>query len=197
MLIHSRITDLCQISSFFSKILEKAANIRLRCNLSRNNLIDEFQSAYRPHHSTETALLRVLNELRCQIDSGKLATLVLLDLSAAFDTVDHTLLLQRVHQEMGIAGVPLAWLESYLRDRGQSVIIGQDRSDKVELTCGVPQGSVLEPVLFILYTSCLGHLIRQHEGNHQSYADDCQLIDSFQPPAIHEHVSAPQYVQTK
>ena len=99
---------------YLSKILEKAVADQLQANLDTNGLHVKFQSAYRRGHSTETALLRIPNDLLVMTDGGNNAVLVLLDLSAAFDTLDHTLLLQRLPAEIGLDGSALDWFSSYL-----------------------------------------------------------------------------------
>ena len=142
-------------------------------HLNGQCLHDKFQSAYRVGHSTETALLRVLNALLCCADSGNLAVLLMLDLSAAFDTIDHTLLLQRLHGSVGVTGAHL-WFSSYLHDRWQYVSVGE-ASSSTPLHCGVPRGSVLGPILFSLYTTPLGQLIDKHDIPRQQFADDSQL----------------------
>ena len=139
----------------------------------------EYQSAYRPHHGTETALNKVVNDLRMAVDQGKLSMLVLLDLSAAFDTIDHKTLLSRLHCDFGLDGNVLNWFRSYLSDRHQSVSLSSCKSSSVQLTCGVPQGSVLGPVLFTMYTKQLGDVLKQNSIAHHLYADDTQLLDSF------------------
>ena len=100
--------------SFISKILEKVVAPQLMSHLNRHNLFSSFQSAYRPSHSTETALLKVVNDLLLAMDEGKLSVLVLLDLSAAFDTIDHDILLHRLQHVFGIQGTVLSWFRSYL-----------------------------------------------------------------------------------
>ena len=103
--------------SFMSKLLEKVVASQLMPHLNRYNLFSNFQSAYRPGHSTETALLKVVNDLLLAMDEGKLSVLVLLDLSAAFDTIDHDILLHRLQHVFGIQGTVLSWFRSYLTKR--------------------------------------------------------------------------------
>ena len=110
------------------------------------------QSAYRRFHSTETVLLPLLSDLTSAVESGRIALLALLDMSAAFDTVDHSIFLRRLDKTYGIRGEALRWIESYLTDRTQRFCIQGTSSNDVPLLYGVPQGSVLCPLLFILYT---------------------------------------------
>ncbi len=164
---------------FISKILEKAVKIRLCEHLTQHDLIYEFQSAYRPGHSTETALNRVISDLLWAVDDGDVALLVLLDLSAAFDTIDHDQLVKRLNVDFGLDGTVLRWITSYLSDRFQSVVIGKTFSKEEQLSCGVPQGSVLGPILFTLYTKQLGNVLQSQNMNHHLYADDSQLMEAF------------------
>ena len=138
------------------------------------------QSAYRAHHSTETALLRVYNDIAMSIDNQKSVVLVLLDLSAAFDTVDHSLLLARLSTRFGICDQALDWFRPYLSDRTQYVRIQDVFSDVHVVPYGVPQGSVLGPLLHSLYTSPLGDIARSHGLSYHFYADDTQLYLSFE-----------------
>ena len=103
-------------------------------------------------NSTETVLIKVVNDFLSALDEGKFSVLVLLDLSAAFDTIVHDVLLYRLHHVFGIQGIALSWFRSYLTNRFQSVSIQGILSDPVELCYGVPQGCFLGPILFILYT---------------------------------------------
>lgn len=115
-----------------------------------NSIYPLFQSACRKYHSTETALLRVMNIL-LKMNSQHVTLLVLLDLSAAFDTVSHYVLLDRLHNDVGLRGNALKWFHSYLSQRSQRVSIHGTLSNYFELDCGVPQGSCLGSLLFIVY----------------------------------------------
>jgi hypothetical protein len=140
-----------------------------------------FQSAYREGHSTETALTRVQNDLLKAVDNQGGAVLVLLDLSAAFDTIDHQVLLMTLRHCIGVSGSALSWFSSYLVDRQQSVRIGGTLSSPKQLPYGVPQGSVLGPQLFSIYTQPLHDIIRNSGMSFHLYADDTQLYFTFNP----------------
>ena len=150
---------------FVSKIIEKVVDARLENHLRENELHEPLQSAYRKHHSTETALIKIQSDILQALDSGRVAALVLLDLSAAFDTIDHSILTERLHKSFGISGDALTWMISYLRQRNQQVVIGNTPSADVTIEFGVPQGSVLGPKLYSLYTKPLGDVIRHHQLN--------------------------------
>ena len=137
---------------FVSKLLEKMVLSQLLLYLERNNLCHVFQSAYRSRHSTEIALLRVFNDPLTSSDSDHISVLTLLDLSAAFDTTDHDLLINRLRDVFGIRDTALAFFWSYLSGRKQTVSVLGRESEPSSLLYGVPQGSVLGPILFILYT---------------------------------------------
>ena len=130
------------------------------------------QSGFRVGHSTETAVLRVLSDILQAVDRGDVAALVLLDLSAAFDTVDHDILLQRLQQSFGIEGTVLSWFRSYLVGRTQIVRRGVFRSAISRLLCGVPLGSVLGPILFVLYMADLNSLVEDAGLIPHMYVDD-------------------------
>jgi hypothetical protein len=163
---------------YSSKLLERCVSKQLSSYLSSNALYEDYQSAYRPLHSTETALLRVQNDILTSIDNKEITVLVLLDLSSAFDTVDHAILLTRL-KNIGITGLVYDWFHSYLSGRSQAVFLEGVASDSVNLTCGVPQGSVLGPILFNIYTQPLGEIARKHGMKYHFYADDTQLYSSF------------------
>ena len=122
---------------FISKILERTVANQLCEHLEKNSLFEEFQSGFRVHHSTETALVKVTNDLLIASDNGLVSILVLLDLSAAFDTIDHKLLLQRLEQSIGIKGTALDWFKSYLSDRFQFVHVNNDSSEHSKVNHGV------------------------------------------------------------
>ena len=131
--------------SFISKIIEKAIATQIHSHLINNDIVDNFQSAYKTGHSCETALLRVYNDIATTIGMGNGAKLVLLDLSAAFDTIDHDNLFCILEKYVGICGNALKLIKSYFSNRNQRVQIDNVLSDFANIICGVPQGSVLGP----------------------------------------------------
>ena len=159
---------------FLSKIIEKVVASRLEQHISNNNLHDPFQSAYRASHSTETALLKVSNDVLSSIDKGKCIVLASLDLSAAFDTVDHSILLSRLETTYGIKATALQWFRSYLMKRQHRVSIESSLSKSFMLSCGVPQGSVLGARMYTLYTKPLSEIFITHDVIYHTYADDTQ-----------------------
>src|ERR1700743_2686279 len=139
--------------SFLSKLLERTISHQLPSYLESGNMLPQYQSAYRINHSTETAVIRVHSDLIAESDRGKISLIALLDLSAAFDTVDYDIMFHRLSSDFGVSGVALDWIKSYLTGRKQSVRCDDTVSSASSLICGVPQGSVLGPLLFLLYTA--------------------------------------------
>ena len=169
---------------FISKLTERAVCDQLYCYMSKHSMFPVFQSSYRKHHSTETALIKVKNDLLMRMNSQHVILLILLDLSAAFDTVDHVILLKRLQSKFGVTGKALDWFSSYLSDRSQRVSIQGTLSEKLNINCSVPQGSCLGPFLFIVYASELFDIIEHHLPDVHCYADDIQLYLSFRPDDI-------------
>ena len=152
--------------SLLSKVIEKVISISILGHILDNNIVDSFQSAYRAGHSCETALLRVYNDIVTTVGKGNESFLVLLDLSAAFNTIDHDNLFYILEKYVGIGGSALRLIRSYFSDRTQRVQIDGIMSDFASLLCGVPQGSVLGPMKLCLYLLPLGAILRHHNmGN--------------------------------
>ena len=171
---------------FSGKLIERAVSDQITKHIADNNLLESMQSAYRAHHSTETALVKVKSDILKAMDRQEIVCLTLLDLSAAFDTISKDKLLTRLEEEFGITNTCLKWIESYLT-QSTRVMVGSSRSDPVTLTFGVPQGSVLGPILFTLYTCPLGRICRKHIIGYHLYADDQKIYLSFKPQIIGSH----------
>ena len=164
---------------FVSKLVEKSVFAQLNNYLTVHGLQERFQSSHKAHHSIETALLTITNDILLSLDSRDKVFLLLLDLSAAFDTVNHSLLLSRLKNSFGITGTVLQWFHSYLSGRSQFVEINDTKSSVRDLSVGVPQGSFLGPILYLLYTTSLSEIIRNHGLDYHFYADGTQLYTSF------------------
>ena len=165
--------------NFLSKVLERIIHSRINAHLEAFPSLCPLQSAYRKFHSTETALLCIHNDLLLASDQQKVSALVLLDLSAAFDTIDHDILLTRLNSVFGFSGTALSLLTSYLSKRTQHVSIDNQSSHSLPLVTGIPQGSVLGPLLFSIYTSPISYLFINSPVSFHLYADDTQLYISF------------------
>ena len=178
--------------TFVSKLIEKVVSNQLTNHLKTNNILEAFQSAYKACHSTETALLRVSNDILRAVDNKQCVAVTLLDLSAAFDTIDHSILFNILSNDLGVDGLAIQWFRSYLSNRTQSVSINGTVSEPLELPHGVPQGSVLGPLLFCAYMTKLGQIIQSHDLSYHIYADDTQIYLSFN---VHESQSAIQSLE--
>ena len=170
-----------------SKLLERLFLARFQPHVTSSPNFNPLQSAYRRFHSTETSLLNTFDQVYAAAGASKPTLLVSLDLSAAFDTIDHLTLLSRLETGFGVSGSALNWIRSYLVDRVQHVVVGQAKSGGTSLSTGVPQGSVLGPLLFSTFTSPVGHIISSMGIHHQQYADDTQLFISL--TSHDQHVS--------
>ena len=175
---------------FTSKVIEKHVSNSITNHMQDNNLGEPLQSAYKAAHSTETALLKVKNDIMSYIYNQKGVFLVLLDLSAAFDTVPHDLLFDRMETEIGLKGRALEWLKSYFSGRTSSVCINGIQSKKCSLNYGLPQGSILGPLCFAIYIIPIGRIIRKHGISFHIYADDIQLYIDFDPSSPQSIASA-------
>ena len=165
--------------SYVSKLIEKVAVKQLNEYMSTNGLHEPLQSAYRSKHSIETALVKVFNDILTDVDNKKCVMVVLLDLSAAFDTVDHGVLLGRMQSMLGVSGEVLDWMKSYLSGRTQSVHVEGVSSEVHQLDAGVPQGSVASPFIFPPYDSPIATIARKYGILFHLYADDSQLYLAF------------------
>ncbi len=143
---------------FISKVLEKIVFDQLQFFLNRNSISEIFQSGFKSN---------LLNDILLATDSGDSVVLVLLDLSAAFDTVDQS--------DVGLKGTVLKWFQSFLSDRIFFVKLDNFSSSVAHLTCGIPQGSILAPFLFSLYMVPLGSILRRHGVSFHFYANDTQI----------------------
>ena len=173
--------------SFHSKILEKVVASRLNSHINSSRTSNDYQCAYRKFHSTETALLKIHNNIISSKDDGKVTATTLLDLSAAFDTIDHTILLRRLGNWFGVSGKALDWFKLYLTGRSQRTKLGNRLSSRPDLSFGVPQESVPGPLLFTLYTTPLSSPISGHAFPLHLYADDSQLYISFHQATLLQH----------
>ena len=174
----------CPISnlSFMAKLIEKAAQIQLMAHFTEHNLLPKHQNAYRKHFSTETAILNICDNIWTNMENSKLTSIICLDLSVAFDTVNHSILLEVMRNYFGITDMALDWISHYLRNRKFSVHIDSFSSNTKTINFSVPQGSILGPTLFNCYVSTLMEIIPENDENFGSgYADDHALINTFHP----------------
>ena len=179
-LVHGNFRPVCNLS-FISKIDEKAGIPQVLDHCSKHAPLPSKQSPYRKHHSTETALLKVQNDILLSMDRQEVTLLVLLDLIAAFDTVDHSILANLLENDFRISGCPLSWIESFVHGRKQRVTNEQEQSRDFSLLSEVPQGSCVGHLLFIMYTSRLFHVVEMHLPSVKVFADHTQLYLSFRP----------------
>jgi hypothetical protein len=164
---------------FLSKILETIVASQLLPQLEKN--LGCHQSAYRRNYGVETALCHVSSSILEQLDQGNDVYMVFIDLSAAFDTINHKLILNTLYYNFGIRGVVLRWINSYLSNRYFEVKMGNSVSDSFSLSVGVPQGSILGPILFNCIMAGLARQLEKMEVNHHIYADDTQIWIPFKP----------------
>ena len=180
---------------YISKIIEAAVEVQLTNHIEDNHLTDILQSAYKPKHSTETALLKVCDDILSELDKGNAVFLGMLDLSAAFDTVDHSILLARLERTFNISGSVYKWLESYLKGRTVQVCVDGQYSDAREVQCGLPQGSQSGPKRYSDYVFPLSRLIRALLLLYHYYADDAQVGKVCNPRSTEDQREAVQCLE--
>ena len=167
--------------SNLSKIFERVMYNRINNFLDTNSIIYDLQFGFRKKHSTNHALLSIIETIRHNMDNKIFSCGVFVDLEKAFDTVKHSILLSKLHH-YGIQGVSNDWVKSYLSNRTQSVSVNGAKSDVSNVTCGVPQGSILGPLLFIIYINDMHRSLLKSSVYH--FADDTNLIFSHENPAM-------------
>ena len=176
--------------SYVSKLIERTVFALINDLLNTQKLYPQGQSAYRKYHSTEMALFRVTNDISMNMNRKRVTLLVMLDLSSAFDIVDHDILLGRLNYELGIKGRVLEWLTSYLSKRSQFISVNGARSRLFNVLSGVPQGSCLGTLLFVPYVRKVFSIMEKHLPDAQAFADDSQLYVSFKPYSTCDHLAA-------
>lgn len=172
--------------SFLSKTVERLVDAQFVAYADNNSLFPVHQSAYRTQHSTETALVHLYNDMVSTVDRGEVGALVLLDMSAAFDTIDHGIMLDVLQRRFAVRDAALEWFASYFVDRTQVVVTGTDSSSASELRIGTPQGSVLGPRSFVAYAEDVTEVFQEHRVHHHLFADDMQGTKHSKPSKVHE-----------
>lgn len=170
--------------SYVSKLIESASMDQLTKHLAQHSLASSQNSAYKKGHSTETLITKVHSDILMAMDERNVVLLVMLDLSAAFDTVDYPILHQILENKFGLSDNVMKWVVSYLCNRKLQVQVEKELSHPFPLECGVPQGSCAGPILFLCYLSSLYDVIARHLPSVGGYADDHQLYLSFKPGNI-------------
>ena len=164
---------------FLAKLLEMTYYVQINNYIEAYKLHSTYQSSYRKNHSCETGLLRVVGDIQKMVKDKNVVSLILLDSSAAFDTVNHRTLLSRLKYQFSITGSALETIQSYLENRTFSVVINDCMSRPKQLEHGVPQGSILGPLFYNLYTVPIEKIAEKHGLHCHVYADDVQLYFSF------------------
>ena len=172
---------------FLSKIIEKAVLTQCIPFLQSTEKFAQNNSAYKKYHSTETLLTKISSDIVTNISNKQITMLVLLDLSAAFDSVNHSTLIDILRNRFNVQSAVLSWFKSFFQDRSQRIRINNSFSKKLDIHTGVPQGSCIGPVAFLIYVSALSEIANRHGISLQSYADDTQIYISTTPSKSHLH----------
>ena len=181
--------------SFTSKVVEKAILKQLNTHFDMSAPLPDYQSAYRPHYSCETALVSLMDDLLWGLERKQVTQMCFMDLSAAFDTVDHEILLNVLNFEFGVKGTALEWFSNYLDNRTSSVMVNSSQSSFQSVDFSVPQGSLLGPVLYSVYASTLQYIIPDQFELH-AYADDHAIKQSHTANAYEAKLVNSQMSQT-
>ena len=171
--------------TFVSKLAERVVHKRITQHLDDNNLNNPAQYGYKKHHGCESLLLKLIDDILVAVDNRSGVIVLFIDLSAAFDTVDHSILLNILYKKFRIKGSALQWIRSFLSNRVQRVKVGNSVSDAVVITFGVPQGSILGPLLFNLYCSSINEAFLSAGFDSIGYADDnfgIRMFPAFATP---------------
>ena len=156
--------------------------------IEKQKILNDCQFGFRKGHSTEQAIIEITDNLKCAIDNNLYSCGVFLDFAKAFDTVDHSILLVKLW-EYGFRGTPHSWFTSYLSDRYQYVSVGSSESCKQLITHGIPQGSTLGPLLFLLYENDITY--SSEKLSFRLFAEDTNIfISSSDPKELERTVNA-------
>ena len=175
--------------------MEQCVLMRFNEHCDNHSLLPDYQSAYRPNYSCETSLLKIINDMLWAMERKSVTALVVMDLSAAFDTVDHDILLSVLENKFGMKDVALKWFESYLRPRRCKVSINSTYSAEKQLSLSVPQGSCAGPSLFLAYASTLQEVKPIAECKPgtpaivlNGFADDHSIKKEFHPATDNQEI---------
>ena len=184
------VSNVCSIA----EILEKHVLTQVYSYLNSHNICNACQSVYCQGHSTETALRKVVDDLFLSPYKDSISVLTLLDFSSAFDTIGHSILVHRLHTDFGFTDTVLQWFSSYVTDRTHYVSLSNHCSAFTPVHSGVPQVSVLGPMLFTMYIKPLSAIIGSHSITYHSFADDLQLQMSAPPDELSELLHSMRHV---
>ena len=172
--------------TFISKLIEKCVAKYFNSHMEDETLLPTYQSAYRASYSTETLLLRLHNDILYNMENQCITSVVAIDLSAAFDTVENSILMQVLKNRFGVTGNAEKWFCSYLENRKFVVEINDSQSKEVTINYSVPQGSILGPTLFSCYSSTLKDVMHNRSESIWGYADDSTFVDKFKVGQIND-----------